>query len=308
VVRPVYEAKVKSSAERIAEDKLKEFYAKAQAELENRLPEPDKKDVSKLSHCAEYAGGIYTYLRERQKLTTARHGYMKNQPELNEKMRGILMDWICAVSEKFNLLSETTFLAANLIDRYFELEKVTKAKIQLVGVTALIIASKYEEIYPPDIRDFVHVTEKAVTKEEVIKMEAALLHKLKFELSVPSTLRFMERFCKLMACNEQTTHFAHYFIELQLPEYAMLRHLPSLVAAGAVYLAQRVIKGSSVVWNEYSRTQSGHSEEEVKQCAKEILGILQVQEKGNLQATRKKFSKPKYMEVAKIKLDYGLMA
>jgi len=67
-------------------------------------------------------------------------------------MRAILVDWLVEVHMKFNLVPETLFLCINVIDRYCEIVNVPRAKLQLVGVTALLIACKYEEIYPPEVR------------------------------------------------------------------------------------------------------------------------------------------------------------
>jgi len=85
---------------------------------------------------------------------------MKNQSEINIKMRLILVEWLIEVHLKFKLLPETLFLTINLIDRYCMVKDVLKNEYQLLGVTAMLIASKYEEIYPPEIRDFVHITDK----------------------------------------------------------------------------------------------------------------------------------------------------
>ena len=300
---PVQESKPKCPAVLAAELKLKEFYAKAQIDLESKLSDADRKDINKLAYCAEYAGGICTYMCERQKVTAARCGYMKNQPEINEKMRTVLIDWMCAVSEKFNLLHETLFLAANIVDRFLELEKVTKSKLQLVGVAALVIASKYEEIYPPEVKDFIHVTERAVTKEEVLKMEGLILRKIRFELSGPSILRFIERFEKITSTSEQVHSLALYFAELQLLDYNMLNHLPSLIAAACVYLANKVVRSVTPTWPDYAKTQSGHTDEEVKTCAKELLESIKVQEKAATQATKKRFSSRKYLEASKTRID-----
>ena len=68
------------------------------------------------------------------------------------QMRAILVDWLVEVHMKFNLVSETLYLCINVIDRYCEIVNVPRAKLQLVGVTALLIACKYEEIYPPEVR------------------------------------------------------------------------------------------------------------------------------------------------------------
>lgn len=45
--------------------------------------------------------------------------------------------------------------------------KFSFAPLQLVGCTAMLIASKYEEIYAPEVRDFVYISDKAYTREQV---------------------------------------------------------------------------------------------------------------------------------------------
>ena len=79
---------------------------------------------------------------------------MSGQAEINDKMRAILIDWLIEVHHKFKLQPETLFITARIIDKYLELEQVSKSRLQLVGVTALLLASKYEEIYPPEMKDF----------------------------------------------------------------------------------------------------------------------------------------------------------
>lgn len=83
-------------------------------------------------------------------------------------MRAILVDWLIEVHLKFKLAPETLFLGINLIDRYLEVAPVTKDRLQLVGVSAMLIACKYEEIYPPEVKDFVYITDSAYTREEVL--------------------------------------------------------------------------------------------------------------------------------------------
>lgn len=94
---------------------------------------------------------------------------MERQEDINEKMRAILIDWLIEVHLKFKLVPESLFLTVNLIDRYLEKETVNRQKLQLVGVTAMLIACKYEEIYPPIVKDFVYITDNAYTKEEILQ-------------------------------------------------------------------------------------------------------------------------------------------
>ena len=84
-----------------------------------------------------------------QGLKHASPSYMSKQTDINAKMRAILIDWLVEVHLKFKLMPETLYLTINLIDRYLEKETIMRNKLQLVGVTAMFIASKYEEIYAP---------------------------------------------------------------------------------------------------------------------------------------------------------------
>jgi hypothetical protein len=118
-------------------------------------------------------------------------------------MRAILVDWIIEVHLKFKLLPETLFLTVGLIDRFLELEQIKRSSLQLVGVTAMLIASKYEEIYAPEVRDFVYITDNAYSREQIFLMEQKILTVLDFSLTFPSPYRFLERFNKVANCTSK---------------------------------------------------------------------------------------------------------
>ena len=75
------------------------------------------------------------------------------------------------MSEEYKLQTETLYLAVNFIDRFLSLMSVQRAKLQLVGTAAMFIASKFEEIYPPDVTEFVYITDDTYTKRQVLRME-----------------------------------------------------------------------------------------------------------------------------------------
>jgi hypothetical protein len=114
-----------------------------------------------------YVGDMYEHFREKELITSVRPGFMARQSHINERMRAILVDWLVEVHLKFKLVPETLYLTINLIDRYLNLAEVSRPKLQLVGVTCLLIASKYEEIYPPELRDLVYICDRAYTKNDV---------------------------------------------------------------------------------------------------------------------------------------------
>lgn len=251
--------------------------------------------------CDEYSEEIDIYLRKIENLYLAKPGYMMKQSSINEKMRAILIDWLVDVHIRFKLVPETLFLTVNLIDRYLEKEQVARQKLQLVGVTAMMIASKYEEIYPPEVKDYVYITDNAYTKEEVLKMEEHMLHILNYNMNIPSSLRFLQRFGMHLGTNMKAIHLAHYMIELSLIEAEMLKYSPSMIAASALYIGNKLLDKEDK-WNEQIDNKIGYNSSNLKLCAKDLITLLQAANRSTLQAVKKKFSSAKFMDVGQLKI------
>mmetsp|Transcript_114968 Transcript_114968/g.332206 ORF Transcript_114968/g.332206 Transcript_114968/m.332206 type:complete len:514 (-) Transcript_114968:256-1797(-) len=163
--------------------------------------------------------------------------YMDRQPELNSMMRSILVDWLVEVHMKFRLMPESLYLCVNIIDRYLECTSVKRSQLQLVGVTALLVACKYEEIYPPEVKDCVYITDRAYTRQNVLDMEAEIVKKLQFHLTVPTGYPFLQRFLHITNATTLVRNLSNYYMERMLQEHSSLAYRPSLLAAAAVTLA-----------------------------------------------------------------------
>jgi hypothetical protein len=94
-------------------------------------------------------------------------------------------------------MPETLNVTVSIVDRYLSVCEIKKAELHLLGLTALLVATKYEEIYAPDLKDLLDVSENKFTKAEVLIMETKILTALDFNFTLPSSLRFLERFRKL---------------------------------------------------------------------------------------------------------------
>lgn len=119
----------------------------------------------------------------------------------------------------------------------------------------MLIASKYEEIYAPEVRDFVYITDKAYTKEEILKTEYKILATLDFNITSSSSLRLVERYINLAGADEIVENLSKYLIELPLIEYKMLKFSPSMIAAGAIYLAMKILKRENP-WNRHLKEET----------------------------------------------------
>lgn len=200
---------------------------------------------------------------------------------------------------KYKLKPETLFLSISILDRFLAKKRVSRKKLQLVGVVATLIAAKYEEIYPPELNDLVYICDKAYTSNEIIEMEVVVLNVLEFQLRVPTAVSFLDRFGKINSCTDCHRQLAQYLVELALPDIKMIRFTPSHSAAAAIYLSNKLLK-QPVAWSHTMVNQTGYTEAAIKTCAKELCMLLEGSQTSNLQAVRKKFSYAKYHSVAKI--------
>jgi G2/mitotic-specific cyclin-B, other len=112
-----------------------------------------------------------------------------------------------------------------------------------VGVTAMLIASKYEEIWAPEVRDFVYISDRAYNREQILQMEKVMLNTLKFNLTVPTPYNFASRFLKAAGTDQERDikYYTHYLIELAMVDYGMLKYPYSMIAAAAVYVASQYV-------------------------------------------------------------------
>jgi len=287
-----------------ASDKLMGFYKNATEDLQKKLNSIDKKDTNNLATCAEYAEGIFAYLRNKEESMYAKDGFLKNQTEVTDKIRAGVIEWMVDTQLRFKLEDETLFLAINILDRFLEKEKVLRLRLPLLSATAVLIAAKYEEIYPPHLKDIMCVAEKPLNRDEIMKMEIQILQTLKFDISIPTVLRFLQRYSKLLQSDENERLTAQYICEFQLLDSKMAKNSPSLLATSGLYLARKIAK-KTIKLTELPWTEAKHSEAEIQACAKEMVSNMMIKEKVALSNIRRKYGK--YREVTKTNFEQVLI-
>ena len=234
--------------------------------------------------------------------------YMDQQKDINKKMRSILVDWLVEVHHRFKLQPFTLWLCVNILDRYLMLTPTNRNKLQLVGVSALLIACKYEEIYPPEVNDCIYITDNAYERTEVLKMESNILMALDYQIFVPTGYHFLARYLNCIAASERLRHLAAYYAERNLQEFDSLYQQPHLFAAAAIYAAlyqQRDEKKASC-WCFALQQESGLTEADVLPCARQIIRHVREEpetaSKRRLVACKKKFTNDKFLAVANLPL------
>lgn len=245
----------------------------------------------------EYAEDIYRYLREAELRHRPKPGYMRKQPDITPSMRSILVDWLVEVAEEYKLLRETMCLAVNYIDRFLSQMSVLRGKLQLVGAACIFLAAKFEEIYPPDVGEFVYITDDTYTKKQILRMEHLILKVLSFDVAVPTANCFCEKFLKAMDADEKTQALAMYLVELSMVEAdPYLKHLPSTIAASAVCLANHTL--GKEPWPQKLAEVSQFTVDDLDECLRDLFMTFTNAPNHPQQAIREKYKQSKFHEVA----------
>ncbi|CAG0887930.1 unnamed protein product [Darwinula stevensoni] len=228
-----------------------------------------------------------------------KHNYIRKQPDITSQMRSILVEWLVEVAEEYNLELETLYLTISYLDRFLSVMSVLRGKLQLVGVTAMFIAAKYEEIYPPEISEFTYITDDTYTKEQVLKMEHLMLRVLEFNMCAPTPLVFFSKFVSDANANESTIRLGLFMLELALIETETLKYLPSELASAAFYLTFE-IKDVFLCEKKFQEVTS-YTVQALRDPIAHLQHILSLSFKHpQMQVIRNKYSLPKYFHVASL--------
>ena len=246
---PIPPVKIKIVAEKI------EKVVQSAANQENVAPvnsftsapfEEDEDDDPLM--CSEYILQILNYLRE-QEVKTLPNSY--ESASITAKDRFKIMSQLIEVHHMFRLLPETIFLACNIFDRVNTTLKVSKDQASAVMLVSLLVASKFEEIFPPSVK---HIIKRGLelgitdfTNQKVYDIEHEILKAIKYDLSYPNPFNFLRRASKADDYNSETRTVAKYFMELSIVELKLVPFTPSRVAAAAFWCATKMLRNCAWV-------------------------------------------------------------
>lgn len=269
---------------------------------DDKFEDVDKADEGNPLLVANYAFEIYEYLQSLEDKFPIRENFLESQ-QVTPRMRAVLVDWLVEVQIQYHLLQETLYLAIQILDRYLQaVPTVGKKYLQLVGVSAMYVASKYEEVYMPDISDFVFITDSAYTKQQLLQMECEIVRVLEFQFSRPISLTFLRRYSKVVEANPIHHCFSKYFLELALMEYSMCHVKPSLIAAAALYISLCIYelnhKKGPLHWDAKMVHYTSYTLDEVSAAAQKLAVAIEKAATSKFEAVKKKYASSKMMKVS----------
>ncbi|XP_041972822.1 G2/mitotic-specific cyclin-B3 isoform X2 [Aricia agestis] len=267
----------------------------------------DKENWNDPYQVSNYAMDIFNYLKSRESSFII-DDYLQRMKGITSWMRALLVDWMVEVQESFELNHETLYLAVKLVDLYLtkssktqaEKDQLTKEELQLLGASALFIASKYDERIPPLVDDFLYICDGAYTLNQLLKMEMNILRVIDYDLGIPLSYRFLRRYARCARVSMPTLTLARFVLELSLLEYTLLPARDSLAAAAALYLALRMKNLSR--WTPTLEYYTGYTLKDILPMALALNATLHKKPKSAISTVRNKYSHKIFFEVAKLPL------
>jgi len=275
-------ASVKSSTRRV---KTEELVIETEEELVSVdfLPEgvsdiDEGEDRDNPQSAAEYVNHIYAYLRQLEEKYAVQKDFLR-MTTITARMRSILINWLAQVSLQFKLLQETLYLTVDTVDRFLSLNgsKLQYKTLQLVGVASMLIACKYEEMYVPEVNDFVFITDQAYEAKEILAKELEIMKALGFNLGKPIALNFLRRNSKAGYVDVKHHSLAKYILEESMTSYPLASVKPSEKAAGALLIALKILSPSSslqALWSDNLWFYSGYTLSELSPTVKALAACL----------------------------------
>jgi len=268
----------------------------------------DSRDRGNPQLCSEYALQLFPYLRHLETRAVVQADHLQGCPT-NDRMRAVLVDWLVEVHLQFKLLQETLFSTIDIIDRYMAVEgaSVSRTRLQLVGVSAMFLAAKVEEVYAPACSDFVYITDDAYSEADIKSTEIKILRALNFDLFQPVSLHFLRRISKAGDVDILQHSLAKYALEVALLDCSLVPTPGSHLAAAALYLALLVLQPETPgLWSSTLTYYSGYSRDQLlSTTARLAAAIVRITRSSKQQAVRNKYKAAKFLNVADLPLLQG---
>ena len=305
---------------KIVEDKDNNLYSNGETQLLlNANSNDEPKSENYIKYAEEYIDDILNNILEEEKNLKLKinPSYFEFQSDINSKMRAILIDWLIDVHLKFNCKQETLFITIYIIDTYLSFEKIERSNFQLLGVTALFIACKQNEILFHKLKEYVYITDNAYNAQDITDMENKILQILNFNILFPSSLTFFEILCHKLNLykDKKKFYFGEFLMESFYLDENCLKYSSSTIACTVGYIVMKYFKMENYkecynpkIFNikpynqfieKYSKN-SNYSVYVIKECAKDICYFMNELSKGNLKSTIRKYSIEKYENVANL--------
>ena len=259
---------------------------------DNQKNRDNNNEIYNLNPIGEYEREIMNYLYQEETINRANYSIFPNMEKncniifLTYLKRFSFINLFISFQRELLLRQETLYLSINLFDRYIQnifLENKISEDLNKIALTCLFIASKYEEIYPPYLKEFLDIFKNKYNKEDIFSKENDILSSLDFQILIISPILFLKKFClEEKSENEEKEimnlcfNGAQFFLELCIIEPKFCELKPSLQASICLYLSRKFLLNCSngKVWTYKLFFKTNYSEIDIKKYIKIALKTI----------------------------------
>lgn len=225
-----------------------------------------RSDENEICAMSKYSKQISLYYESLDRM------YHFEEKDVTFEMRSLLVDWVISCHERISLTDDTLHLTIFLIDRFLNGRSISTNKLQLVGITALFIASKYEEVVCPDLNSFVILADRVYSETEIKKAEKYMLYSLNYDIQFVNPLFFLRRVSKANNYENKTRKMAKYFLELMTLHRSFYSFKKSVLGTTSMYLSRKICQTDTNknIFFMYSKLDRS----EIKDCFNELVKLI----------------------------------
>ncbi|XP_061197637.1 G2/mitotic-specific cyclin-B-like [Saccostrea echinata] len=247
-------------------------------EVQVKIPKEIQEIQNKLEgpfNNPDYAEDIYEYLQFLERRFIYPDNFLNNSGEVTPQMRSILTDWFIQVQVHQELSQQTLHLTVELVDRFLTFRRIPLNTFQLVGITCLLIAAKYNERFAPEVQTLCYLTDNTYDKEQVLRMERQILKTIDFDLNIVDVTVFMDKLLLIESdLPKEMRQMTKYILDLTLVSDEFVYSVPSMMASAAVCLARKILVPVEPSWTLGLSYFSRYAEKDLIPCMKKMLSLL----------------------------------
>jgi len=242
-----------------------------QKPMDVETPEPSKYSFETCPYAAEiYQAQLET---EMKFFLSIGQGIKWEGRSISSVMRAILVNWLIEVAQEYKLRKETLFNAINYADRFLQKhENIQRNFLQLIGITCILIAAKYEEIEVPRVDELVYITDSTYDSKQILETEKIILDDLDYDLTVSTIVTFLPLYVEVAKITDEVIHWhTQLLADLSLTCYNLHAQFPPSLLAASIVVLSRHTYGETDLWSEEFLTFTRKTQQEIQRCAREIL-------------------------------------
>lgn len=202
----------------------------------NKFYDIEKENADNHFESPAFSFGVFEYMKWREEqfeFTPYLDGFQTN---IGKSDRRSFIDWMVEYQEIAEVNHETLYLAVRLCDYFFARKKIAHAHLQLYGFVGFLLASKFEERWPPTFEDMIYISDDAYTRDDIINAELAMLKVLDFDINIPHAYRYLRRYSKCCGMDMKCLTVARFYLEITLMEYEYVTESQSMLASACLWM------------------------------------------------------------------------